>query len=201
MMKKRKLVLASHNEGKLSELKDLLTGTSYDIVSLKGFALNPPAETGSTFVENAIIKAKYVASHTGLPALADDSGLCVDYLNGEPGVHSARYAGDNRDEKACIDKLLNLMKNVPDEKRQACFHCVLVYLRHAADPDPIIAQGRWQGRILQSPTGDKGFGYDPIFYVPEKNCSAGELHWQEKNWISHRGQAMKLLLMALTQNA
>jgi XTP/dITP diphosphohydrolase len=194
-----KFVLATANMGKFKEFEDLLTGFPCEMLSMNDFDIDSPEETGTTFIENAIIKARYASTRSGLPVIADDSGIVIDYLKGEPGVHSARYAGDNRDATDCNHKVLQLLEGVPEEKRGAHFHCTLAYIRHANDPDPVICQGRWYGSILTQMVGDQGFGYDPIFYVPEKDCSAGELSWQDKNWISHRGQAMKLLLMALTK--
>lgn len=198
-MAKLKFILATANMGKFEEFEDLFSGFPCEMLPMQDFNIDSPDETGTTFIENAIIKARYASSRTGLPVIADDSGIVVDYLKGEPGVHSARYAGDNRDATACNEKLLQLLAGVPEEKRSAHFHCTLAYIRHANDPDPIICQGRWQGRILMEMRGDQGFGYDPVFYVPEKDCSAAQLSWQEKNWISHRGQAMKLLLLALSK--
>jgi len=154
-------------------------------------------ETGLTFVENAILKARNAAQHTGLPALADDSGLEVDALHGAPGIYSARYAGPMASDAENLGKLLAMLKDVPEEKRGAHFQCVLVYLRHALDPTPLICQGAWEGRILTAPRGTSGFGYDPVFFVPSHACSAAELPAETKNVLSHRGQALRQLLAGL----
>ncbi len=156
-------------------------------------------ETGLSFVENAILKARNAASHTDLAAIADDSGLEVDALYGAPGIHSARYAGVNGNDQANIERLLRELVHVPEARRTARFQCLMVYLRHAADPTPIISQGTWEGRILFEPRGERGFGYDPVFFVPTHNCSAAELPADVKNELSHRGQALTKLLAAMRQ--
>jgi XTP/dITP diphosphohydrolase len=161
------------------------------------FDVTEVAETGSTFVENAIIKARHAAKHTGLPAIADDSGLAVDALGGAPGVYSARYSGEHATDQSNITKLLGTMADVPTDKRQAKFLCVLVYMRHADDPSPIICQGEWCGEIMTEQQGDNGFGYDPIFWVNQLNSSSAQLSHQQKNALSHRGKALKLLLAQL----
>jgi XTP/dITP diphosphohydrolase len=158
-------------------------------------------EPAVTFVENAILKARHAARETGLPALADDSGLAVDALGGRPGVRSARFAGADATDQDNVNALLDAMADVPDGQRGAQFHCVLVYLRHADDPTPIICHGRWPGSILRSPRGEGGFGYDPVFLVPEHGCSAAELSRSEKGDISHRGRALKILLDQLKAEA
>ncbi|HZJ93719.1 MAG TPA: RdgB/HAM1 family non-canonical purine NTP pyrophosphatase [Thiopseudomonas sp.] len=192
----KELVLASHNAGKLRELQALL-GDSVKIRSISEFTNIEPEETGLTFIENAILKARHACKVSGLPALADDSGLTVDYLQGAPGIYSARYsttggdAGNNR-------KLIEALQGVPDEQRSAQFICLLALLQHADDPLPIICEGRWQGRILHATQGDNGFGYDPLFYVPEHNCSSAELPNEIKNQLSHRAQAMQLLKKQLS---
>ena len=155
------------------------------------------AETGSTFVENAIIKARHAAKQTGLPAIADDSGLAVDALGGAPGVYSARYSGDQATDQSNITKLLDAMADVPKDKRQAKFLCVLVFMRHADDPTPIICQGEWAGEITTEQHGENGFGYDPVFWVEQQNCSSAQLLPEQKNELSHRGKALKLLLAQL----
>lgn len=191
----KELVLASHNAGKLRELQALL-GNSIKIRSISEFSSVEPEETGLTFIENAILKARHASQISGLPALADDSGLTVDYLQGAPGVHSARYsasggdAGNNR-------KLLEALQGVPETQRGAQFVCVLALLQHANDPLPIICEGRWQGRILLAPQGMNGFGYDPLFYVAEQRCSSAELSNELKNQLSHRAQAMQRLKQQL----
>ncbi|MEM7496049.1 MAG: RdgB/HAM1 family non-canonical purine NTP pyrophosphatase [Myxococcota bacterium] len=188
-----RLVLASNNPGKLRELQDLLADTRIEVVPQNHFHLASVEETGLSFVENALLKARHAARHTGLPALADDSGLAVDALNGAPGIYSARFAGERATETDNIHKLLDHLKGVADPDRAACFHCAIVLCRHATDPVPLIAQGSWRGSILHAPTSGGGFGYDPIFHVPTHNRSAAELDPGEKNRISHRARAIKRL--------
>jgi XTP/dITP diphosphohydrolase len=193
----KKIVLATGNKGKVKELAAMLSDLSIEVLPQSDFAVTEVAETGSTFIENAIIKARHAAKHTGLPAIADDSGLAVDALGGAPGVYSARYSGENATDQSNITKLLGLMADVPNDKRQAKFLCVLVYMRHADDPSPIICQGEWCGEIMTEPQGDNGFGYDPIFWVNQQNSSSAQLSSQQKNALSHRGKALKLLLAQL----
>lgn len=197
----RKVVLASGNQGKLRELQSLLATCDLDLLSQADFDLETPEETGLTFVENALIKARYVADKTGLPAIADDSGLAVRALNGAPGIYSARYAGEGsggeKNDRANLEKLLNNMQDVSDDARQACFHCVLVYLQHAADPTPIICHGQWHGQITREPAGENGFGYDPVFWVPQQNCTSAQLQPDQKNSMSHRGKALQALVQAM----
>jgi XTP/dITP diphosphohydrolase len=193
---KQRIVLATGNHGKLREFKALLAPHALEIVPQSDFAVPEADETGLTFVENAIIKARNASAHTGLPAIADDSGIEVDHLNGAPGIYSARYAGDGG-SAANNRKLLEAMAGVPTAQRTARFQCLLVYLRHADDPTPIICQGTWEGRILEAETGGGGFGYDPLFHVTATNCGAAELDADHKNAISHRGQALRCLLGAL----
>lgn len=188
-----KLVLASGNAGKLAELRDLLGDAGIDLHAQSEFGVEDAEETGLTFVENAILKARHAARATGLPALGDDSGLCVDALDGAPGLYSARYAGTHGDAGANIVKLLDALREVPEPRRTARFVCVLALLRHADDPQPLIAEGVWEGRILFAPRGDGGFGYDPVFFDPERNMGAAELDAALKNRISHRGRALALL--------
>ena len=192
-MSTRRLVLASGNAGKLAELRTLLDGDGFELVAQSELGVVDIDETGLTFVENALLKARHAARATGLPALADDSGLCVDALGGAPGLYSARYAGGHGDARANITKLLDALTDVPDERRAAHFHAVVVLLRHAEDPQPIIAEGRWPGRILHAPRGDRGFGYDPVFLDPVHGGSAAELDPVLKNRISHRGRALATL--------
>lgn len=187
----QKIVLASNNPGKLNEFAYLSQTLHWELIPQNHFSIAEIPETANTFVENAFIKARHAAYHAKLPALSDDSGLIVDALNGEPGVYSARYAGEKASAKACIEKLLINLQDVPEEKRTARFVCVLVYMRHADDPLPIIAQGVWEGKILFKLQGENGFGYDPIFYVPTHHCSAAELNTEEKNRLSHRARAME----------
>ena len=185
------IVLASSNPGKIREIQAILQNDK--ILPQTEFNVTEPAETGSTFVENAIIKARNAALHCKLPAIADDSGLVIDALNGEPGIMSARYAGARSSDKANLNKVLKNMRDVPPELRSARFVCVMVYMRHAEDPTPLIAQGIWEGRILSQAVGQNGFGYDPIFWVEEYQCSSAELSPEQKNSISHRWRALQLL--------
>lgn len=186
-----KIVLASNNPGKITEFQTLLVNFSVTIIPQSQLNVSDVAEIASTFVENALIKARHAATMTGLPAIADDSGLVVDALHGAPGIYSARYAGENADSQQNITKLLGELAGVPAAQRGACFQCVIVYLSYADDPIPIICQGSWRGSILFEPQGKNGFGYDPIFYVPNHQGSAAELSIAEKNRISHRGQALQ----------
>ncbi|MFL8988175.1 RdgB/HAM1 family non-canonical purine NTP pyrophosphatase [Pseudomonas sp. QLc11A] len=189
------LVLASHNAGKLKELQAML-GESVHLRSIGEFSSVEPEETGLSFVENAILKARNAARISGLPALADDSGLAVDFLGGAPGIYSARYA-DGKGDAANNAKLLDVLKDVPEAERGAQFVCVLALVRHADDPLPILCEGLWHGRILTQASGEHGFGYDPLFWVPERNCSSAELSPADKNQISHRARAMDLLRQRL----
>ena len=189
----RRLVLATSNQGKLAELQPLLADAGYDLVTQGELGVADAVEDGRTFVENAILKARHASAATGLPALADDSGLVVDALGGAPGLISARYAGVHGDSAANIAKLLAALHHVPGEARSAHFYCVLVLLRHADDPQPIIAEGSWHGRILGAPRGTGGFGYDPVFLDTVLGISAAELDAGTKNRISHRGQALERL--------
>jgi len=189
------LVLASHNTGKLKELQAML-GDAVRVRSIGEFSDIEPEETGLSFVENAILKARNAARISGLPALADDSGLAVDHLGGAPGIYSARYANGQGDA-ANNAKLLDALKDVPDSGRSAQFVCALALLRHADDPLPILCEGLWQGRILHSAQGEHGFGYDPLFWVPERDCSSAELAPKDKNQLSHRARAMALLKQRL----
>ncbi|MEO9588224.1 MULTISPECIES: RdgB/HAM1 family non-canonical purine NTP pyrophosphatase [Marinobacter] len=189
-----RLVIASNNKGKIAELTDLLGPLGLTPVAQGELGVGEAEEPAVTFVENAILKARHAARITGLPALADDSGLAVDALGGAPGVRSARYAGDTASDADNVRALLDALKDVPEGQRTAQFHCVLVYLRHADDPTPVICHGRWPGSILPEPRGEGGFGYDPVFLVPETGTSAAELPRAEKGRISHRGRALALLL-------
>ncbi|HMM67437.1 MAG TPA: RdgB/HAM1 family non-canonical purine NTP pyrophosphatase [Dokdonella sp.] len=185
-----KLVLASGNAGKLIEMREVLADLDVDLVAQAELGVADAEETGATFVENAILKARHASRATGLPALGDDSGLCVDVLDGAPGLYSARYAGTHGDSAANIAKLLGVLADVRDSERGAHFFCAIVLLRHADDPAPLIAEGRWHGRILAAPRGQGGFGYDPVFLDPQRHCSAAELAPAIKNRVSHRGQAL-----------
>ncbi len=189
------LVLASHNAGKLKELQAML-GSHIKVRAVSEFSSIEPEETGLSFIENAILKARHAAQVSGLPALADDSGLAVDALGGAPGIYSARYA-DGQGDAANNAKLLDVLKAVPDSERGAQFVCALALVRHAADPLPILCEGLWHGRILHEARGAQGFGYDPLFWVAERNCSSAELPAAEKNQLSHRARAMALLKQRL----
>lgn len=194
-----KVVLASGNKGKLKEFADMLAPFDIEVVPQSEFAVPEAEETGLTFVENAIIKARNAAEHTGLPAIADDSGIEVDYLLGAPGIYSARYAGESASDENNLNALLAALEGVPDKERAARYQCVLVMMRHSKDPTPLIVQDSWEGAILTKPIGNGGFGYDPIFWVPEHKCSAAELTKQQKQTISHRGKAMRKLLAQFTE--
>lgn len=191
------VVLASGNAGKLRELGQVLAPLGVTLQPQSQFEVPEVEEDGLSFAENAIIKARAAARHCGLPAIADDSGLEVDYLNGAPGIYSARYSGAG--DEANNARLLQELSNTPEAERSARFQCVLVYMRHALDPTPLICQGSWEGVILFEPVGDNGFGYDPLFYVPEHNCSSAQLPPELKNRISHRAKASALLFDALRQ--
>ncbi len=186
------LLLASSNAGKLAELRELL-GAGFQLHAQSEFGVGDAGETGLSFIENAILKARHAARAAGLPALGDDSGLCVDALGGEPGLYSARYAGRHGDSEANIDKLLGALAGVPDDARGARFVCVLALVRHADDPMPLIAEGRWEGRILHARSGGGGFGYDPVFFSAAHGCSAAALPAEVKNRDSHRGIALARL--------
>jgi len=189
-----KIVLASGNAGKLAELRELFAGSGIELIAQSQLGITDADETGLTFIENAILKARHVARASGLPALGDDSGVCVDALRGSPGLYSARYAGVHGDARANNEKLLRELSDVTDQRRSAHFICVLALLRHADDPDPLIAQARWRGRILRTPRGERGFGYDPVFLPDDSDgMSAAELDPALKNRISHRGQALVAL--------
>lgn len=193
----QKIVLATGNQGKVAELHDLLTPLQVEVIPQTELHVSDADETGLTFVENALIKARHAAALTGLPALADDSGLAVDALHGAPGIYSARYAGPDATDRDNVDKLLAALSHVPPAKRTASFHCVLVFLRHATDPTPLICHGQWHGSITSAIAGDGGFGYDPIFYVASEHCTAAQLPKDKKRVLSHRGQALQQLLPQL----
>jgi XTP/dITP diphosphohydrolase len=194
------IVLASSNPGKLREFNHLLATCQLEIVPQSQFHVPKVAETGLSFVENAIIKARHAAYYTNLPAIADDSGIEVDALAGQPGIYSARFAGEKATDEENNQLLLKKLAAVPTHKRTARYHCVIVYMRYASDPIPLICQGSWEGSILHEPRGTQGFGYDPLFYVPTHNCASAELPPDLKNQLSHRGQALRALqhLMTMT---
>ena len=192
----RKVVLASSNKGKLVELQAILEQKDVQLLPQSEFSVSDADETGLSFVENALIKARHACLATGLPAIADDSGIEVDALKGEPGIYSARYAGSHGEaaDKKNNAKLLRELEGVSEMERSARFQCVITYMRHATDPMPLICQGTWEGRILFSEEGENGFGYDPLFYVPSHGCASARLDAATKNAISHRGQALTQLL-------
>ena len=195
----KKVVLASGNPGKVREIAEMLKTLDIEIVPQSDFNVPEAEETGTTFVENAIIKARNAAAHTGLPAIADDSGIEVDALHGAPGVYSARYSGPGASDADNNAKMLQALEGVADADRTARYQAILVYMSHADDPTPLISQGSWEGRILEHAQGENGFGYDPIFYVPEYDCSSAELSPELKNQLSHRGKALRQLLQQLQQ--
>jgi XTP/dITP diphosphohydrolase len=195
----REIVLASNNPGKVREIAQLLADLDLSVLPQSQFDVPDVEETGLTFIENAILKARNAAQKTGLAAIADDSGLEVDALNGAPGIHSARYAGIGSSDQANLDKLLHALIDVPQGDRSARFQCLMVYLAHEHDPSPLVCQGTWEGHILFEPKGDNGFGYDPVFFVPTHNCSSAELPPEIKNELSHRGQALRMLVAALAK--
>ena len=188
------IVLASSNQGKLAELRALLEPAGLRVVPQDALGVEPPEETGLTFVENALIKARAACAATGLSAIADDSGIVVDALKGAPGVRSARYAGEGASDADNLARLLEALAGVATPRRGAAFVCCVVYLRHARDPCPMVCEGVWKGRILDAPRGAGGFGYDPVFFVESLGRTAAELSRAEKNAISHRGQALAQLL-------
>ncbi|AZQ84934.1 MAG: XTP/dITP diphosphatase [Cognaticolwellia sp.] len=193
------IVLATGNQGKVNELASLLAEQHIEIKPQSEFNVSEVAETGTTFVENAIIKARHAAKITGLPAIADDSGLEVDALNGAPGVYSARYAGENASDDDNTNKLLSALEHVTDEHRSARFHCVLVYMRHENDPTPLICHGVWQGSIGREKLGAEGFGYDPVFWQEDHQMTSAQLPRALKNQLSHRGQALQKLVPLLVK--
>ena len=197
MLASSKVVLASSNAGKLREINQLIGGLDMEAVPQSDFDVPDADETGLTFVENAILKARHAAQLTGLPAIADDSGLEVDALNGAPGIYSSRFAGVDASDADNLQKLLVELKTVPEEQRTARFQCLMVFMAHDEDPTPLICQGSWEGRILCAPQGENGFGYDPVFWVPGERCTSAELSAELKNRLSHRGQALQKLLSAL----
>ena len=194
----QRIVLASNNQGKVREIGQLLADRDMEVLPQSAFDIPEIEETGLSFVENAILKARNAAVLSGLPAIADDSGLEVDALKGAPGIYSARFAGPDATDADNNSRMLAELEDVPEEQRTARFQCLMVYMRHGEDPVPIICQGTWEGRILRTPQGENGFGYDPLFFVPEKNCSAAELPAEVKNAMSHRGKALQCLLQALS---
>ncbi|GAL36266.1 nucleoside 5-triphosphatase RdgB [Vibrio maritimus] len=193
----KKIVLATGNQGKVKEMADLLSDFGFEVHAQSEFNVSEVAETGTTFIENAIIKARHAAKETGFAAIADDSGLEIDYLKGAPGIYSARYYGEGATDKLNLEKVLTEMQGVPEEQRTARFHCVLVLMRHENDPTPLVCHGKWEGRILTEASGENGFGYDPIFFVPEEGCASAELEPVRKKQLSHRGQALNELFATI----
>lgn len=191
------IVLATNNQGKVAEFQRLLTNTPYQIKAQAEFAIADAAETGLSFVENAIIKARHASRISKLPAIADDSGLEVDCLDGAPGIYSARFAGPEARDADNNRKLLEQLQGLPPEQRKARFQCLLVYMRHAEDPTPLICQGSWEGEILTEARGNNGFGYDPLFYIPNCGCTSAQLSPAEKSRLSHRARAMACMLKKL----
>lgn len=194
----QKIVLASSNQGKLAEFNRLLNTHNINVVAQGELNVPDADETGLTFVENAILKARNACAHTNLPAIADDSGLEVDALKGAPGIYSARFSGQGATDAKNNAYLLEKLQNTPENVRTARYQCILVFMQHEQDPTPIICQGSWEGRILTAPEGDGGFGYDPLFWLDKYNCSAANLPYGEKNHVSHRAIAMKALLTKIT---
>jgi len=196
--KSNRVILASGNAGKLREIAQLLEGLNLEILPQSEFDVPEIEETGLTFVDNAILKARNAAHHTGLPAIADDSGIAVDVLRGRPGIYSARFAGVGASDEENLEKLIRMVKPFPDEERTARFICSMVYIRHEEDHVPVIAEGVWEGQLITESKGDNGFGYDPIFYLSSHQCTSAELPPEIKNKLSHRGQALRKLLGQLT---
>lgn len=197
--KPQEVVIASNNPGKLSEIKQLLLSSAFKVIPQSDFNIPEIEETGTSFIENALLKAKNASHHARLPAIADDSGIVVDALHGEPGIYSARYAGKAASDEENLQKLIDNIKPIPEHQRDAHFVCVMVYLRYPNDPMPLIAQGVWDGIAITEPKGVNGFGYDPIFYLPTHHCTSAELQADTKNRLSHRGQALRSLLDNITQ--
>ncbi|MGH8529345.1 MAG: RdgB/HAM1 family non-canonical purine NTP pyrophosphatase [Nevskiales bacterium] len=197
----KQVVLASSNRGKLAELQQMLAPLGVEVIPQSSLGVAPVEETGLTFVENALLKARHACLHTGLPAIGDDSGIEVDALQGAPGIYSARYAGPDASDEENNRLLLRQLEGRSAGERRARFQCLLVYLRHPEDPTPLICHGTWEGRMLESPRGQDGFGYDPLFLVPDRNQTAAELPAEIKNHLSHRGQALQQLLAALETRA
>lgn len=195
------VVLASDNQGKIREINSLLRNTPLEVVGQGSLGVEPIEETGTTFIENALLKARNAARQTGLAAIADDSGLEVDALGGRPGVYSARFAGPQATDTKNVEKLLAALDGIAPEKRGARFRCTMVYVTHADDADPLICEGAWEGKIITEPKGDNGFGYDPIFWIEGEKATAAELAPERKNILSHRGQALRMLVAQLAERS
>jgi len=196
----QRIVLASGNKGKIAEIQDILKQQAIEVISQSHFNVSDVAETGTTFIENAIIKARHASAISQLPTIADDSGLEVDAINGKPGVYSARYAGLPSNDQNNTDKLLQALANTPEKLRTARFHCVMVFMAHENDPSPLVGHGIWEGSITIEKSGNNGFGYDPVFYVPEQRCTSAELPAKTKNTISHRAQALQQLMPQISDH-
>lgn len=194
----QKIVIASGNAGKLREIRRILEPLGFNVATQSDFAVPDCPEPHVTFIENCLAKARHASLHTGLPALADDSGICVDALGGAPGVYSARYAGEPKSDQRNNEKLIEVLKNEPN--RKAHYYCVMVMVRHPDDPEPLIAEGRWHGEIIDTPRGENGFGYDPYFFLPAFGKTGAELAHEEKDGISHRGKALMMLVEKLKQS-
>ena len=197
MAKQHQIVLASSNQGKLREINEILADSDIEIIPQSEFNVSDVEETGRSFVENALLKARHASALSGLPAIADDSGFAIDALQGRPGIYSARYAGEGASDEENLWKLIKEIEVLPENDRTARFICLVVYLRHTDDPTPVIAQGEWQGIAITEPRGENGFGYDPMFYLPESQCTSAELTSETKNKLSHRGQALRALVEKL----
>lgn len=197
-MNTQTIVLASNNQGKLKEFQALFAPLDIRIQPQRELGVDDAEETGLSFVENAILKARHACAITGKPAIADDSGLAVDALDGAPGIYSARFSGPEATDQKNNALLLERLTGINEEQRGARFHCVLVYMRHAKDPTPLVCHASWEGRILKAPRGEQGFGYDPLFWLEEQQCSSAELDRNVKNRISHRGQALAMLMRNMT---
>lgn len=197
MIRLSRLVLASNNQGKIEEFQPLLAPLGIELISQSALGIESVEETGLSFVENALIKARHACIRSGLPALADDSGLSVAALNGAPGIYSARIAGNNASDTEKVQALLEQMQSIPRDQRQGCYHCAIVLMQHPLDPIPVIAEGHWEGIILEEPCGVSGFGFDPVFYLPTRKCTVAQLSMSEKNKISHRAVAVQTLLNIL----
>lgn len=195
------VVLASDNQGKIREINSLLRNTPLEVVGQGSLGVEPIEETGTTFIDNALLKARNAARQTGLAAIADDSGLEVDALGGRPGVYSARFAGPQATDTANVEKLLAALDGIPPDERSARFRCAMVYVTHADDADPLICEGAWEGNIITEPRGDNGFGYDPIFWIEGEKATAAELAPERKNILSHRGQALRMLVAQLAERS
>ncbi len=191
---RKQIVIASGNPGKIREFRQLFANSSFNIIPQSDFDVPDIEETGLSFMENALLKARNASRHTLRPAIADDSGIIVDALNGDPGVYSARYAGKGASDQENVQKLIDNVKTLPDDKRGAYFICVIIYVRYAEDPVPLITQGTWEGIAITEPKGTNGFGYDPIFYLPAHGCTSAELEPETKDRLSHRGQALRALI-------